>query len=349
MWLKKILKHKNSAHFFSTAIAALLVLIAVFACLFLYKMLTPITQAGEKINAARVIGLVVTPSEDDWKLEQFEKIKTAVAQHNDELMVLESTRTQASQIEQIRALIVYQVDLIVFSPLVEKGWSHVLSEAEQAGIEIIAVDQAIRIKDFEERCHNVSFDYEQGAAKLIRQLEEDDILEIEILELVGPVNAFTTRELSRGYRKELDSLEIPIRYSYCAESLSSYAEEITGGALVYNDAIGLVLAQNDAMAMGAATALKKHKLESGSHLDGSTILTSVGGGKQITRLYEEGLVDYYLEADNQKLVDEMYEVIQRLSQNTEHDPISILVPMTLHGPAERSSDPLPEVHHDASK
>ncbi len=42
------------------------------------------------------------------------------------------------------ALIVYQVDVIVFSPLVENGWSLVLNEAAQAGIEVVAVDQGVR-------------------------------------------------------------------------------------------------------------------------------------------------------------------------------------------------------------
>lgn len=349
MWLKKILKNKNLSRFFNATITSMLVLIAVFACLFLYKMLTPITEETKEVSAARVIGLVVTPSEDDWKLEQFEKIKTAVLQHNDELMVLESTRAQASQIEQIRALIVYQVDLIVFSPLVEQGWSNVLSEAEQAGIEILAVDQAIRVNDLEERCHNVSFDYEQGAKSLIRQLDADKVLQGEILELVGPVNAFTTRELSRGYRNELDLLKIPIKYSYCAESLSSYAEEITGGALVYSDKIRLVLAQNDAMAMGAALALKTNSLNGGSYSEVKAILTSVGGGRQITQFFEDGLVDYFLDADNQKLVDKIYDVIQQLNENPELGPINVLVPMTLHGPADRASNALLEVDHDISK
>lgn len=306
---------------------ALSALIVLFSILFLYNILTPVSEGGLALEKKRVIGLVVTPSEDDWKMEQYDKIAEAVYAAHDDLMRIYSLRSQASQIEQIRALIVYQVDVIVFSPLVENGWSLVLNEAAQAGIEVVAVDQGVRSAAGEASCHQVSFAYEAGAESLIQKLADEALLEEEILELVGPVNAFTTRELSRGYRNELDPLSRPIRYSYCAESLSSYAEEITQGVLDNQVPIKLILAQNDAMAEGAATAVAE--FAAAQSIYEPPILTAVGGGSHVRKLYDEGQIQYVLVGDNTALVQALYNLIERVTAEPGQAGLSELVPLKL--------------------
>ncbi len=283
--------------------------IILFAILYFYSILRPAASAGGEHAEKPVVGLIVTTSEDSWKAEQYRLIIERLSQEDYELVVLQADRSQASQIEQTRALIVYRVNVILLSPLVESAWSHVLEEAAQAKIPVICFDQAIR-SGTDLDCHSICFDYEEGAQILIQKLEQKNVLNEEILELVGPVNAYTTRELSRGFRSRLDPLRKSIRYSYCAESLSSYAEEITSGILEHALPIEVILAQNDAMAEGAASAIQK-KIASEPSFSRPELI-AVGGGETVRTLLENGEIDYVLLADNRVLAEELKRLVKEL-------------------------------------
>ncbi len=77
--------------------------------------------------------------------------------------------TQEAQIEALRTLIIYQVDAIVFTPLVESGWDNVLREAKSASVPLIAVDRSVRGVEGVPLYH-IGFDYaglaERAAAVL---------------------------------------------------------------------------------------------------------------------------------------------------------------------------------------
>ena len=78
-------------------------------------------------------------------------------------------RTQEAQIEALRALVIYQVDAIVFTPLEESGWDNVLREAKSASVPLIAVDRSVRGVEGVPLYH-IGFDYaglaERAAAVL---------------------------------------------------------------------------------------------------------------------------------------------------------------------------------------
>jgi len=313
------------------AIGTLAVLMAVLASLFFINILTPAVDRPMEPPAARVVGLVRTPAEDAWKEDQYDAIETAVKTLGDELMVLKADRSQASQIQQLRALIVYQVDVIVFSPLVERGWAHVLAEAKQAGIEVVAVDEAVREAD--EPCHHVVFAYEDGAAAMLRAMAKDGRLHGDVLELVGPVNAYTTRALSRGARTVTDGLKYPIKYSYCADSLASYAAEITAAALTNTDTLAVILAQNGAMTEGAWQAVN----DTAGAAETIT-LAGLGGGEQALAMHADGRVDYLLVADNGALAAAVAELIAALDAKTPGQAaIHTAVPLTLLTPEARDA------------
>lgn len=315
------------------AIGALIALMVVLASLFFINILTPAADRPDLTTAARVVGLVRTPAEDTWKDDQFNQIEAVVKQHGYELMVLKADRTQASQIQQLRALLVYQVDVIIFSPLVESGWTQVLDEAQQAGIEVIAVDEAIR--DENGSCHHVVFAYEDGAAAMLRTMNEDDRLNGDILELVGPVNANTTRALSRGYRLVLDRLKRPIKYSYSADRLASYATEITAGALQNVTSLAVILAQNEAMTEGAWQAVKDIP-EAVQNIT----LAGLGGGENVLAMHADGRLDYLLVADNKDLAAAVSETISALAgDRPEKTVIHAMVPLTLLTPETRDAAP----------
>ena len=81
-----------------------------------------------------VMGIVSTLAEDQRQDAQMAELIQTAEQDGFDVLPMPVERTQASQIEAIRALIVYQVDVIVFVPLVEDGWENVMHEADTAGI-----------------------------------------------------------------------------------------------------------------------------------------------------------------------------------------------------------------------
>ena len=91
-----------------------------------------------------VLGIVTTAAEDDRREAQSEALVHAAEEHGFKVLEMPVERTQEAQIEAVRALIVYQVDAIAFTPLVESGWDNVLREAKSASVPLLSIDRAIR-------------------------------------------------------------------------------------------------------------------------------------------------------------------------------------------------------------
>ena len=128
--------------------AALLLLCTVVMLRLLQGLAQP-----EKENAhVPVLGIVTTAAEDDRREAQSEALVHAAEEHGFKVLEMPVERTQEAQIEAVRALIVYQVDAIAFTPLVESGWDNVLREAKSASVPLLSIDRAIRGVDDVDAC-----------------------------------------------------------------------------------------------------------------------------------------------------------------------------------------------------
>lgn len=105
--------------------AALLLLCTVV----LLRLLQGLAQPEKENAHVPVLGIVTTAAEDDRREAQSEALVHAAEEHGFKVLEMPVERTQEAQIEAVRALIVYQVDAIAFTPLVESGWDNVLREA----------------------------------------------------------------------------------------------------------------------------------------------------------------------------------------------------------------------------
>ena len=224
--------------------AALLLLCTVAMLRLLQGLAQP-----EKENAhVPVLGIVTTAAEDDRREAQSEALVHAAEEHGFKVLEMPVERTQEAQIEAVRALIVYQVDAIAFTPLVESGWDNVLREAKSASVPLLSIDRAIRGVD---DVPHIGFDYaslaEQAADALLQQRMPRD----GVLELYGTVNASDAREIARGCRASLEEHGLTVTYSLCGDGMRSRGCEILEEMEDHLDEIGYIFAQNDAMALGA--------------------------------------------------------------------------------------------------
>ena len=95
--------------------AALLLLCTVV----LLRLLQGLAQPEKENAHVPVLGIVTTAAEDDRREAQSEALVHAAEEHGFKVLEMPVERTQEAQIEAVRALIVYQVDAIAFTPLVE--------------------------------------------------------------------------------------------------------------------------------------------------------------------------------------------------------------------------------------
>ncbi|MER1994388.1 MAG: substrate-binding domain-containing protein, partial [Eubacteriales bacterium] len=94
-------------------------------------------QETEKEESSIVVGFSQLGAESSWRIANTASMEEAAKEAGYGLMMENANQKQEKQIDAIRSFIAYQVDVIVFSPIVETGWDNVLSEAKQAGIPVI--------------------------------------------------------------------------------------------------------------------------------------------------------------------------------------------------------------------
>lgn len=266
--------------------------LAVITAVLLYAIqLMP----SEPVPATPVMGIVSTASEDDRREAQVRALVQAAEADGFEVLSMPVERTQEAQIEAIRALIVYQADVIVFTPLVESGWENVLREANEAGVPVIAVDKSVRGDGFS--ISYVGFDYtalaEQAAQALLRLHPPRR----GVLELYGTLNASDAREIARGCREALTAADLRVTYSLCGDGMRSRGYEILESLSEHLDEIGCIFAHNDAMARGAVDYLHEHGRVPGRDI----LVCSFGGGADMRALLNDGMVQVVAALDDETL------------------------------------------------
>ena len=261
--------------------AALLLLCTIV----LLRLLQGLEQP-EKGNAhVPVLGIVTTAAEDDRREAQSEALVHAAEEHGFKVLEMPVERTQEAQIEAVRALIVYQVDAIAFTPLVESGWDNVLREAKSASVPLLSIDRAIRGVD-DVPLQHIGFDYaslaEQAADALLQQRMPRD----GVLELYGTVNASDARGMrSRG-----------------CEILEEMEDHL--------DEIGYIFAQNDAMALGAVDYLHSHGRKPGKDV----LVCAFGGGAELRALQKKGEVAVIGALDDTQLAELNADAAQQIAK-----------------------------------
>lgn len=270
--------------------AALLLLCTVAMLRLLQGLAQP-----EKENAhVPVLGIVTTAAEDDRREAQSEALVHAAEEHGFKVLEMPVERTQEAQIEAVRALIVYQVDAIAFTPLVESGWDNVLREAKSASVPL----------------QHIGFDYaslaEQAADALLQQRMPRD----GVLELYGTVNASDAREIARGCRASLEEHGLTVTYSLCGDGMRSRGCEILEEMEDHLDEIGYIFAQNDAMALGAVDYLHSHGRKPGKDV----LICAFGGGAELRALQKKGEVAVIGALDDTQLAELTADAAQQIAK-----------------------------------
>lgn len=284
------------------------------------------SDMASKMDDQYVVGVVATASEDEWHAMVLESILDAAAAQGFDVITLHSARSTDAQAEQVRALIIYQVDAIVLAPVAETGWDYVFQEAHDAGIPIITVNKRASTPQ-EDLVSYVGYDYaaaghDAALAYLTSPGEHDG----NVVELCGTVDASFTREITGGFGSGLRQMDSPLRinYSVSTEFMRSRAKEVIEWLASNRYEMDVILTHSDGITIGAVEALEA---TGGTPGDGVQIY-AFGGSQQVLQMQRDGKISWLAYLDPVLLGEQtVAEVQERLSGATPEErlcPVQIL-------------------------
>lgn len=251
-------------------------------------------QEQKPESASIVVGFSQLGSESSWRIANTASMEQAAKEAGYSLMMENANQKQEKQIDAIRSFIAYQVDVIVFSPIVETGWDNVLSEARQAGIPVILMDRMIETEDDSLYTAYIGADFyaegRRAGEYLIRKADADGKEKYRIVEICGTTDSTPMRDRQRGF---MDVIRKDDRFavidSMDGDFLRSKGEECMREVLQkYGaDGIDVVFAHNDAMMLGALDALDSTHDPAAKDM----ILITVDGEKDAVNALKAGRIN----------------------------------------------------------
>ena len=218
--------------------------------------------SGDK--ASVVVGFSQLGAESSWRIANTASMEQAAKEYGYGLMMENANQKQEKQIDAIRSFIAYQVDVIVFSPIVQTGWDNVLQEAKRAGIPVILMDRTIKTLDDSLYTAYVGADFiaegRRAGEYLVRKADALGAEKLRIVEICGTTDSAPMRDRQRGFLEVIsqDQERFEIIDSVDGDFLQSKGEECMRELLAKygTDGFDVVFAHNDAMMLGALNVLE---------------------------------------------------------------------------------------------
>jgi galactofuranose transport system substrate-binding protein len=226
-----------------------------------------IEESPEKL----VIGFSQVGTESEWRKANTESIKKAIMDAGHQVIYSDAQQKKKNQIKAIRSFIEQKVDVIVFSPVVETGFSTVLKEAKKAGIPVFLVDRAVDIKDDSLWVTFLGSDFvEEGkkAANWLLEELEDQEGDVNIVELQGTIGSAPAIDRKEGFENVLaDHPNFKIIKSQSGDFTRVKGKEVMKAFLKSNrEEIDVLFSHNDDMAIGAIQAIEEFGLKPGKDI-----------------------------------------------------------------------------------
>ena len=245
-------------------------------------------------RASVVVGFSQLGAESSWRIANTASMEQAAKDYGYGLMMENANQKQEKQIDAIRSFIAYQVDVIVFSPIVETGWDNVLTEAKQAKIPVILMDRMIETKDDTLYKAYVGADFyaegRRAGEYLVRKADAIGAEHLRIAEICGTTDSTPMRDRHRGFMDVIAQDErFTVIDSVDGDFLQSKGEECMRELLQKHgiDGIDVVFAHNDAMTLGALNVLEKANADAHREI----IVITVDGEKAAVDALKAGRIN----------------------------------------------------------
>ena len=250
-------------------------------------------QDTEKDGSSIVVGFSQLGAESSWRIANTTSMEEAAKEAGYGLMMENANQKQEKQIDAIRSFIAYQVDVIVFSPIVETGWDNVLTEAKQAGIPVILMDRMIETEDDSLYTAYVGADFyaegRRAGEYLIRKADAIGAEKLRIVEICGTEDSTPMRDRQKGFQDAIaHDGRFTIIDSVDGDFLRSKGEECMRELLEKygRDGFDVIYSHNDSMTLGVLDVL-----ENTADAPNNLILITVDGEKEAVDALKAGRIN----------------------------------------------------------
>ncbi len=219
---------------------------------------TESAQVSEAVSGEKVvIGFAQSRMNHPYRVAAVEQFQAAVkaAGYNWEVIVSDGQNDTAKQMADVEDLIVRGVDVIVMSPINAEALAPVAKEVMDAGIPLVLLDRTISTDDYTV--------FIGGDNKMIGELVAEQIAtaangkEVKVVQLQGTLGASATIDRDAGFKETIAKYpNIKIVQDLSAEYDRAAALDTMEDILQVEQDIFAVYCHNDAMAMGAMTAIQ---------------------------------------------------------------------------------------------
>ena len=250
-------------------------------------------QETEKDSSSIVVGFSQLGAESSWRIANTASMEQAAKDFGYGLMMENANQKQEKQIDAIRSFIAYQVDVIVFSPIVETGWDNVLREAKQAGIPVIVMDRMINTQDDSLYTAYVGADFyaegRRAGEYLIRKADALGAEKLRIVEICGTPDSTPMRDRQKGFMDVIgQDARFTVIDSVDGDFLRSKGEECMRELLAKygSDGFDVIYSHNDSMTLGALDVLEKTE-----GVPKDLVLITVDGEKEAVDALKAGRIN----------------------------------------------------------
>lgn len=266
-----------------------------------------------------IVGFSQIGAESAWRTCNTRSVQDAAAERGVQLVYDNAEQKQENQIKAIRSFIAYQVDVIVFIPIVTDGWDNVLQEARDAGIPVLVTDRKIEVADQSLYAGFIGTDsLKEGrnAGLFVLDKFEDkrerfDQTEeyINIVELFGTEGSSVALGRAEGFREVLEPHpEFRILYSKSGDFLRSKGYELAVEFLDMYEDIDVIYSHNDGMTLGVIEAMEEKGLIPGTDI----VIVTIDAQQAAIDALREGKVNCVIEC-NPKTGPEIIRLAERLA------------------------------------
>lgn len=253
------------------------------------------SSAGQ---SALVVGFSQLGSESGWRIGNTASMVEAAERWGFGLMMDNANQRQDKQIAAIRSFISYQVDVIVFSPIVETGWKNVLTEAKNAGIPVIIMDRMIETDDDDLYTAYIGADFlaegRRAGEFLLKKADAMGAQHLNVVEITGTEESTPMRERQAGFMEVVAGDDrFDVIESVSGDFLRSKGEECMRYLLdKYGaDGIDVIYSHNDEMTLGALDVLEAAGVKPGEDV----VLISVDGQQEAVDALVAGRINCIVE------------------------------------------------------
>lgn len=290
--------------------------------LLLYALALCLALAGCGANPAAqspsavVVGFSQLGSESGWRIGNTASMEKAAKDWGFGLMLDNANQRQDKQIAAIRSFISYQVDVIVFSPIVEEGWDNVLREARQAGIPVILMDRMVNVDDDALYTAYIGADFlaegRRAGKYLLQKADAMGAAHMNIVEITGTEDSTPMRDRQAGFRWAIEGDgRFSVLESVTGDFLRSKGEECMHYLLDKYGASGIdvVYSHNDEMTLGALKVLEAEGIRPGKDI----ILISVDAQQEAVDALKAGKINCIVEC-TPELGNSVMEMVDALTR-----------------------------------